>query len=319
MLPWSRPALVAILALNSVSLDAQNVSCLQRTAFVGAMDNSGRQLSVNSDKLDARIGKQKIQITSLGAAPAERRAVLLFDVSGSMGGDREHEKWPTAVAIANQVLSSAPATLSLSMIAFSDKIFEKVDFGPTARNEIASRLQKYAAMSPVGRTPLLDTIDQAIAILTPPHPADSIYLVSDTGDNLSKGTIERVRTRLLTTGVRLHLIYIREGGILSLPRFSEEKPDAFSALALESGGWVLDVPASLGREHARVRQTVAAAIHAMLSDPLVQLQVVLPQELSKWRYWKLRVVDERGRDNKNVMLLYPHLLGPSACVSKTQP
>jgi uncharacterized protein with von Willebrand factor type A (vWA) domain len=71
---------------------------------------------------EARIGKQKIQIASMTPAPANRRAVLLLDVSGSMAGDRVHEKWPTAIAIANQVLSNAPASLSLGMIAFSDKL-----------------------------------------------------------------------------------------------------------------------------------------------------------------------------------------------------
>jgi hypothetical protein len=50
---------------------------------------------------------------------------------------------PADIAIANQVLSIAPASHSLGMIAFPDKLLERVDVGPTARNEIASMPQKY--------------------------------------------------------------------------------------------------------------------------------------------------------------------------------
>ncbi len=50
---------------------------------------------------------------------------------------------PADIAIANQVLSIATASHSLGMSAFPDKLLEGVDVGPTARNEIASMLQKY--------------------------------------------------------------------------------------------------------------------------------------------------------------------------------
>jgi hypothetical protein len=123
------------------------------------------------------------------------------------------KKWPAAIAIASQVLSNAPASLSLGMIAFSDKRLARVDVGPPAPNEIASRMQKYAGMRPAGGTALLDTIDRAIGMFTPSHVADAIYVISDAGANYSKGTIDRVRTRLLVSGVRLHLIYIRETAI----------------------------------------------------------------------------------------------------------
>jgi len=248
---WQKPALVLVFALSSAITEAQDNSCLQRTVLVSAMENSGRQLSgLNADGFDARIGRQKIQITSVTPASANRRVVLLLDVSASMGGDRVHEKWPTAVAVATQVLSSAPASVSLGMIAFSDKFLDLVDFGPPARNEIASKLQKYEGMSPLGRTPLLDTVDRAIGMLTPSRAADAIYLISDAGDNYSKDTVDRVRERLLISGVRLHLIYVRENSMASSinQHFSDDKPDIFSTLALESGGWVLDVPASLKRE-----------------------------------------------------------------------
>jgi uncharacterized protein with von Willebrand factor type A (vWA) domain len=217
---WSRLrsgkklALMLTLASSPALLEAQNNRCLQRTVLVSALENRGRQVSgLETDGFEARIGKQQIQIAPMTPAPANRRAVLLLDVSGSMAGDRVHEKWSTAIAIANQALSNAPASLSLGMIAFSDKLLERVDFGPRARNEIASRLQKYAGMRPAGGTALLDTIDRAIGMLTPSHVADAIYVISDAGDNYSKGTIDRVRTRLLVSGVRLHLIYIRENAI----------------------------------------------------------------------------------------------------------
>lgn len=314
--PWQKPASVLILALGCAVVRAQDNPCLQRTVLVSAMENSGKQLSsLNSDVFDARIGRQKIRITAVSPAPVDRRAVLLLDVSGSMSGDRSHKKWPTAVTIAKQVLSSAPPNLSLSMIAFSGTFSEKVDFGPSARSEIADRLQKYAAMSPRGPTPLLDTIDQTSGVFTPPRIADAIYLISDAGDNSSKDTVGRVRKRLLASGVRLHLIYIRANGMTSF----EDKPDTFSTLALESGGWVIDVPASLEQESGRLRQTIATAVNAMLSDPLVQVHVTLPYEVSKWQYWNLRVLDEHGRKSNKLMLLYPHLLAPKACINSTGP
>jgi hypothetical protein len=317
---WQKPALVLVFALISAAAGAQDNPCLERTVLVSALENTGRQASgFQADDFDARIGGQKIQVTSVRPAPADRRVVFLLDVSGSMGGRRVHDKWHTTVAIGNQVLSSAPASVSLAMIAFSDKFLDLVDFGPPARSEIASKLQKYEAMSPLGRTPLLDTVDRAIGMLTPSRPADSIYLISDAGDNHSKDTVDRVRERLRTSGVRLDLIYIREDVMASSmdPHFSDDKPDIFSTLALESGGWVLDVPASLTRERAQVRGAITAAVQAMLSDPLVQVQLGLPHELAKWRRWDLRVLDARGRKKNELMLLYPHFLGPKACVNSS--
>jgi Mg-chelatase subunit ChlD len=316
---WQKLALGLTFAMSSAVLESQDNPCLQRTVLVSALENSGRQVSgPETDAFAARIGRQKIQIASVRPAPADRRAVLLLDVSGSMAGDRVHEKWPTTIAVANQLLSSAPASLSLGMIAFSDKLLERVDFGPAARDEIASLLQKNPGMSPAGRTPLLDTIDRAIGVFTPSRVADAIYLISDAGDNYSKDTMDKVRTRLLVSGVRLHLIYIHENAIVS-PYSSEDRPDTFSTLALESGGWVLDVPASLDRENARIRETIAAAVHAMVSDPLIEVQLELPHELTKWRYWDLRVLDEHGRKRKKLMLLYPHLLVPQVCVKGRRP
>jgi hypothetical protein len=116
---WSRLrsgkklALMLTLASSPALLEAQNNRCLQRTVLVSALQNSGRQVSgLETAGFEARIGKQKIQIASMTPAPVNRRAVLLLDVSGSMAGDRVHEKWSTARAIANQVLSNPPASLS---------------------------------------------------------------------------------------------------------------------------------------------------------------------------------------------------------------
>lgn len=105
---WGKPALLLAFALSSAVTEAQDNPCLQRTVLVSAMENTGRQVpGLKADSFDARLGRQKIQITSVTPAPADRRVVLLLDMSASMGGDRVREKWPTAVAIASQVLSRA--------------------------------------------------------------------------------------------------------------------------------------------------------------------------------------------------------------------
>jgi hypothetical protein len=303
-----RLVLALVLAFISAVSQCQVNPCLERTVVVTALNQSGRQAPGLKTDLDGRMGKQRVQITTVRPAPTSRRALLLLDASGSMGSDRLHDKWPSAIAVANQILSSAPASLSLGMIAFSDKIFERVEFGPSARDEVSSLLQKYAAIGPAGRTPLLDTINRAIGMFTPSKVGDAIYLISDAGDNFSKDTIEKVRTRLLVSGIRLHLIYIRENAT-GLSMTQEERSDSFSALALESGGWVLDVPASLDHENAQVRGTVAAAVHAMVSDPLMEVQIELPHEVTKWRYWDLHLLDEHGRKNNKLILLYP----PPSC------
>jgi hypothetical protein len=315
---WQKSALVFAFALISAVAGAQDNPCLERTVLVSGMENTGRQVSsFQADDFDARMGGQKIQVISVRPAPADGRVVLLLDVSASMGGRRVNDKWPTTVAIGKQVLSSAPPSVSLGMIAFSDKFLDQVDFGPPARNDIASKLQRYESMSPLGRTPLLDTVDRAIEMLTPTRPTDSIYLISDAGDNYSKDTVDRVRERLRISGVRLDLIYIREDTFASSmdAHFSADKPDIFSTLALESGGWVLDVPASLTRENTQVRGAITAAVQAMLNDPQMQVELGLPHEVTKWRGWDLRVLDARGRKNKELMLLYPHFLSPKACAN----
>ena len=195
--PWHKFASVSIFLLSSIIAGGKDNPCLHRTVLVSAIENSGKQVSgLNASRFDARLGRDRIQILSVMPAPAERRAVLLLDASGSMGGDRVHEKWPTAVGLATEVVSTAPATLSLGMIAFSAKLLEQVDFGPAARDQMASKLQNYARMSPSGQTPLLDAISRAVGMLEPVRVADSIYLISDAGDNFSKETIEGVRTTI---------------------------------------------------------------------------------------------------------------------------
>lgn len=309
----ARLALLALLLSLSVA-KAQEAPCLQRTVLVTAMQNDGSQISgLGTDSFNARMGRQRILVNSVTPGPAEKRGLLLIDVSASMGRDNDPEKWPTAVAISAQIVSDAPANVSLAMVAFSDKFLEHVEFGTTARSEIATKLHSYPGIAPLGRTPLLDAIGQAVGVFASPRAGDEIFLITDAGDNYSKHTLEQVRSRLLASGVRLNLFYIRATALTRIGHHSDDQPEVFSTLALDSGGWAVEVPASLSRENQRVQGAVNGAVQAIVSHPSVQVQVRLQRELTKWRNWDLRLPNGQGHKKDDVVLLYPHFLGPIAC------
>ena len=166
-----------------------------------------------------------------------------------------------------------------------------------------------AKTEPNGKTALFDSIDQAVSLFGTPQIGDTIYVVSDGGDNRSRISFSKLKERLASYGVRVFVFPLPIG---QFPTTEEQYgEDRMEELAEFSGGYVIRVPwneiarkeqAWLERSAIKIRDQVQAMYE-------VKLDILGPSA----RVRKVRVVVNKGAGNRGT-LAYPRQF--AACPSK---
>lgn len=206
----------------------------------------------------------------------------------------------------------------VATVVFAGTIELSLDFShnPTEMLQRLQGLQDIRKVVPKEdrKTALLDAVMYALRLLKNPSPGDSIYAISDGGDNYSHSNLEEVQHALLASGVRFFAFYMTDNTFRPKERLSG--PPLLHALADDSGGAVLDIPDTSGSilydlsPKGRAQLSSQLAYIYDLMEHFYQLDVTLPAVVDKRRRWEWDVVDERGHTRKDLDLMYPVELVP---------
>jgi hypothetical protein len=326
----SRTFLIALLFLTSLNftyLQAQDGACTRRTVAVGVVDDQWNFVQgLTAADFRGKLHGRGVEILSASIDTGPRHIVLLLDASGSMMGEK---KWKTAKSFSEDLIRFAPPQAFIAQIAFSGSVLDTEGFAQDPR----TLLERLGALVKVCEQPrktrptaLYDAVASALGTPEGLGFGDIIYAVTDGVDNKSQSQPKRVEADLLRAGVRLFSVLIdydlaMRGRVL----VDAEGPDRLLSVVEATGGNVLTLPYAAASEsiplsHIKAR-TFGEKIDLALSrlreqmGEFYRVDLRLPVTVDKPTQWKLEVIDEKGKPNREVEVHYPQQLMPCAKAS----
>jgi hypothetical protein len=231
------------------------------------------------------------------------RVVLLLDHSGSMGSFPG--KWEQAIAMARDFVVMAPATMSIGLMIIDDAL--DLTIRPSLNHaNLDQALSNYrrADKAPRGRTRVFDGLSGAIRMLLEPQAGDSVFVITDGGDNSSRTVLSRVRDEAIKSQVRIFvsLSDVVPFGVGVTPE-EEVGKNNFRELAVASGG--LSILAD-NESATRMAGNALLALRGIASGYSVVAEVPARNSLTKI---KLRVATGQTASRKGYVL-YPPRVAP---------
>ena len=307
--------LTFVVLLLSPTLVAQTkTNCQERTVVASVVDKRGLPIrDLVADNFRASYQGRPATVVSYLRDDSKSRVYLLLDASGSMGeGDY---KWKIATRAASEFVSTAPRPTLITFLSFGTEVNQRFD-SSGGRQPVLNWLANAQVHKndPRGHTALYGSVMAAIKDLEPARPGDSIYVITDGGENASKEKSSQIARALRDSGVRLFVFLLP-----SVHRFdSDVTMGAHELLSLvpESGGELISlaaraVHADIGRYDyddnvvAAIR-TATAMIETHINDFYV-LNLRLPEVVGTAKLdWKLTVAGSQLRKRNDLTLAYPH-------------
>ncbi|MFZ2020501.1 MAG: vWA domain-containing protein [Terracidiphilus sp.] len=311
-------AAAAVLTFPVWTLSAQESVC--RTSVLDtAVDQKTNEPvdGLTAGDLRAEFKGHDLPILSLSPPLATRRFVFVLDRSGSMTRPDNSPGQPyNPNQLVRQALGEALSQMrhgdTVAFLAFTGPSSTRTEFvgSGSARAKVSEILAWQPNTQRDGRrTPLWDNIDAALGMLSPHEIGDSIVVVTDGNDNLSKLYPGQVRRKLLEAHVPLLAIVTANP---SAPAPEERAvPANFLELIEETGGAVAPLGSALQSFAYRIdsplppNQLISQLAHQY------ELEVEVPP-IQKPERWNLSVrTTETG---KKLNLFYPRYLASCAAV-----
>lgn len=322
VLPVSILPLAGILLLTVIA-QAQSVDCQRRTVAASVVDRDSFPIGgLGPARFAGAMDDEPVTVRDAKMDARPRRVAVLLDTSGSMR-NKAGDKWKVALQVAGDVVSFLPAEHSLALLTFSDRVRDELGFAKT-RMDIVQRLkelntQKPPAEPPKELTAPLAAVRKAVSLLSPPKPGDVIYVISDSEENANRDGRESVERMLLSARVRVFatLLTLCSPEWRTADNLAPRTPIA-EALAKLTGGTVLHRCGlgPTGKETyvagAPEQRKLAAGLMGLYRQmaEFYQLEVALPEPISRSREWILRLVPGEGFSPEGFQLYYPQKLPP---------
>jgi hypothetical protein len=312
-------ALIIALTAAQTRVAAQDEPCAQRLlpiSLVGPDVSFLRGFSVSDIALKSRA--PGLEALSIQPDTRMRRVVILLDVSASMSG-QSSRPWSVVIDFFSHIAGVNAKNTHFALVLFSDHILETIDFSQD-RGAVHRRLDKiskdpeFIKRDVRGRTALFDALQTAFHLIDSPTSADSLFVITDGGDNVSKTRSKDILKMLSPSMVRIftllfeHRIYMNR-----VSQDSSSTPD-FLALVHDSGGssfgpvivdetghFALGNPYLLSRP---VSDSLLEFYRSMLENPVFAVRGTSASNNST----SLDIaLSKEGREHwKNATLLYPH-------------
>ena len=265
-----------------------------RTVAITLFNDKQLPLTLPAERLQARI-KGHTVVVSRFEKIAAMRILLLVDVSGSM---REVKFLPNVL---KTLLEEIPSRSSLAFGFFSDDV--RLSNGFTSNpEEIRKALIQLHSRPIKGKTALFDALDEGLKLFKQPMPGDSIFLVSDGGENRSRVSEKQLETRVRESGIRLFAIV----AIHKTPSPEEEIGlPLLPELAADTGGGALNLRDDDSSSSA-TRLIRTLWLEAVAGGYLLTIR--LPSNLKKPTRWKLHLDTSGDKQFKGLSVSYPEEL-----------
>lgn len=285
--------------------------------LVNVIDRKGNAVNdLSTDSFRVKVNGRSASLLEADYSLAPRRIAALLDMSGSMAGQGGDKRWRIARDAAADLLADTPADVPIALLTFSDHVHDVFDFSQ-GRNSMAVWLKQGATKegdSRVrGRTALFDALLTATKILEPTQPGDSIYVITDAGDNSSHIRSRAMRELLLKSRIRLFVFLLSEPSPVD-----NGGSDSLKEIARATGGFVFGVSGhnnvveflpskSYAFEYnERTRDTIKLYTRALniQVNGFYTVHFDLPVAPEKARKVLLEVVDGTGKPRNDVAYTY---------------
>lgn len=194
--------LAASIAPCSRAQEAQSPSCTRRTIAVTVLDKNGEPITgLTAADFRAESRGKPVRILSLTPRARPAHIVVVFDRSGSIGGNAEF--WGLGVEVVAHLYAKASRNVLLAFFFFGDAVEQRSGFGED-RPAVVNALLHLAHKPKQGKgaTLLYDAILAAIQTVPAPQVGDVIYAVTDGVDTASATNRDRIQQQLLRSGLR---------------------------------------------------------------------------------------------------------------------
>lgn len=281
---------------------------------VNVLDRNGNAVrNLTRDNFHVKVNGHLATPLDAHYSLAPRRIVVLLDMSGSMAGVTvQSRKWELAREAVEDFLTETPSDVQVAVITFSSGVHDIFNFSQS-RSSITAWLKRGAGQQPIdkGQTALYDAIDAAAKLLEPALPGDSIYAITDGGDNHSHISETAVRQRLLQSQIRFFLFMFADP-----PPFYQEQLGGTSVmeLARDTGGFVFGISghrssfaSPLGFDYSKDDQNKIKPQTQALNiqvNGFYTLQLDANLSTNKANKLSLEVVDGSGKVRKDVSWTY---------------
>ena len=269
--------------------------------------------------LEIKSGQTALQVENIHSEARPRRIIILLDASGSMGGLGKEILWPRAVGFAQFVAQLSDGRASLALVIFNNKIVEEIGFAGnntaiTKRLDELQRDQEFLKRSVKETTHLYDAMSRALQLLGQPTSADTLYILSDAGENGSRLSYPEIRRQLFQAGVRVFLTDLVNPVQTHRGKSPEEiyGPQDVSKLVEQTGGEWMSLA---GKEILLGFQThpdpsttegVRMFYEGLFANDILELSG--PLASPKKRDLKIGLSSSGGNSLIGVQFFYPHQL-----------
>jgi hypothetical protein len=321
-MPIARSLFLAILAAACIGqLAAQTDPCLERTIPVTVYSEKAQQvLGLAAENFRATVKGKQVPVVSVTYDVGPRRVVVVLDHGASMQTNGELS-WEFAAAQA-LVAASQPQD-SFAVLTFAAKV-QFISQFVLDRDAVVAEIRRQIQAPGFGGTALFDAVARATDLASPARLGDSVYVVSDGGDNASHLTHAEVAQAAAHRGTRICGLLLVQPLTIG-KRSPELRTEGFRDLANKTGGAYLSFTADPidarragvyafdpfrlpARERAELISTSRGFAQAI--DEFYRLQLQLPTPLDKPRDLKLEIVDSSGTREKGAHVIYPTQLVP---------
>jgi hypothetical protein len=310
--------LILGLALLRPGLHAQSSPCSPKIIPVTVTDPVGKPvLGLTANDFVGRFQGRPVAILSASIDTSPRRIVLLLDASGSMLESRT-KIWEAALTIARDLVESLPPEPSIAFLVFSSQVEWKADLTQDRRPILEEIYDlesgKKALKKRVRRTTALwDSVLQALRLFGTPRIGDTIYAITDGGDNQSRADVGKVGKALLNAGVRFFAV-LPPFSDLSRPSEEQSGPGNLRELTAMTGGFFLAPYTNRIGDDAKLVGSAQLRVELDLlyswTFQFYRLEIQPTQPNDKIRDWKLALVDRTQGVKANLRLGYPHKIFP---------
>ena len=209
-------------------------TCLRRGIALTVW-KSPANADLKASDLQVTVDGRSVPILSLNKENLSPRIVLLADTSGSMGGLSQN--WRNSLLAVGFALDSLPPHSPVALATFSNKT-DVSGFGDP--EQIRQKLSALAESKPHGTTALYDAINTASQLFGAPQFGDTIYLVTDGGDNHSVAGLKVVANKLINRGIRVFAFVVAPPlGVPTPPsRELQATVDFIEFLKSTGGSWI---------------------------------------------------------------------------------
>lgn len=310
---------VCVILASAQSAPAPSASLL----LANVLDRNGMAVrDLTKDSFQIKVNGRRATLLDASYNLAPRRIVVLLDMSASMAGEPDPTKWRIASEALQDLLTETPTDVSIALLTFSDHVHDVFDFSQN-RTSMAAWLNEEASRHGDNRirggTALFDAVLEATKILGSTRSGDTIYAVTDGGDNCSHTSGTAARKLLLESGIRLFAFLFAEPAPFPEMRAGTE---SLKEISRATGGFVFGIS---GRPSVvdflpswdvsydyndRTRQTIklyTQALNIQVSG-FYTLRFDSPVAVEKARKVSLDVIDSAAKPRKDIAFTYSTIL-----------